>query len=110
MANFFRSQPTKVKLQQLTGSTTAGSRGESDKTWQTIETVYASIKTLRGDEMPIGRQIDARATHQVEMHYTATATPLTRILHGSKVYNIESIDNVEQLNRWLILQCVEVVE
>ena len=109
MANRFPSPPKRVQLQKQTGSETADSRGASTKTWQTIETVYASIATLSGDEVAIGRQIEARATHHLEMHYTATITPLVRIKHGDVFYQVEAIDNVQQRNRWLILQCEEVL-
>lgn len=105
----FPAPPKRVQLQQLRGSDTAGSRGGTQKTWTTIETVYASIMTVRASELVIGQQIEARATHTIEMHFTATMTPQTRIKHGEKFYQVDAINNVEQRDRWLIIQAIEVI-
>lgn len=110
MPNFnFPHPPKRVQLEQLRGSDTAGSRGESEKTWTVIETVYLSIATVTGREVVVGRQIDARTTHIMEGHYTATITPQTRIIHGSDIYEVVFSDNVEARGRWMMVQCMRLV-
>ena len=110
MAKFrFPSPPKRVQLQQLRGSDTAGSRGESEKTWTRIETVYLSIQTVTGNEVVIGRQIDARTTHMMEGHYTATVTPETRIVRDDDTYEVLFSDNVDERDRWMKIQCMRVV-
>lgn len=97
-----------VHIQAVSGSTGAGTRGQSQGSWSTVETVQASVRAIGGNERTFGREIVAVATHEVGMHYTANATERRRLLWGTRPLHIEAIDNVEERNLWLHLACREV--
>ena len=100
----------KVVVQQLTaGSTAAGSRGQSQKTWADKATVQASIEPLDGREMTLARGIIPTATHRVEMYYTAYATPKARIKFGTRYLNIENVQNIDERRRIVSMLCTEEV-
>lgn len=97
----------RVEIQTLSGTTTAGSRGQTQKTFSTVERTRANIKQLRGDEAIRVRQIIATATHSVVMRYTSTAAVDTRLKFGARIFGIKAVDNIDERNRWLELTCAE---
>ncbi len=71
----------RVQIQtQTAGSTSAGSRGQKQKTWETVAIGQASIKQLTGEEAVVAKQLDARATHDVEMYYNSKVTETARLM------------------------------
>ena len=99
----------KVQVQALSGTTSAGSRGQVQKTFSTVETTQAAIRHLKGQELLWARELYAKATHEVELDYTANVTPTARLKFGSRFLNIGSVDNLEERNRTIRLLCDEVV-
>lgn len=100
----------KVIIQtQTSGSTSAGSRGQSQKTWADAKTVQASIVPLSGRELTLARQTIATATHKVEMYYNTSAVVKSRIKFGSRYLNIENVQNIDERKRKLQLLCTEEV-
>lgn len=96
-----------VELQNLSATTAAGSRGQSTKTFSTVERIWASITQLSGRELINAREIQDSATHTIEIHYTANCTNDSRIVFGSRVFGIESVDNVEERNLDMVLIATE---
>lgn len=97
-----------MEIQTLRGSTSPGTRGQSAKTFGTVATVWANVEQLRGNEAVIAKQIDARSTHAVEMHYTPHARPPARLKIGTRELNILSADNDAERNRTSTLICMEL--
>jgi len=102
-----RSYRHSVDIQTLSGSTTAASRGQSQKSYSTVQTVRGSIEQLRGEEALIARQIHPRATHQVEMYYSDRVNTRARLKFGDRVLNIHQVENRGERDRVLRLLCSE---
>ena len=92
-----------VELQNLTATTEAGTRGQSTKAYLTVERIWVSIEQLSGREAVNAEAIVASATHKIELHYTANCTNASRIKFGTRIFGIESVDNVEERNRDMVL-------
>lgn len=101
---------TRLDVQTLQGSTTVDSRGHSSKAFATVTTIHGAKRQLRGEEAIYARQIDARATHEVEVDYNNWIDERTRLLVSgstSEILEIIAIDNVDARNRTLRLTCGE---
>lgn len=86
----------------------AGTRGQDAGTFKTVETVLASVRQVTGTEVRFGREITATADHLLEMHYTPNLTEQSQLVWGTRTLGVEAIDNIENKNRWLIVDCKEV--
>jgi SPP1 family predicted phage head-tail adaptor len=77
-------------------------------TYATIATVWASIEPLRGKEVILAQQNQSEQTHRVTIRYRAGVNTSMRFKFGSRIMRIISVANVEERNKWLELQCVEM--
>jgi SPP1 family predicted phage head-tail adaptor len=101
---------TRLELQTLQGSTAADSRGHSQQAFAPVTTVYGAVRQLRGEEAILARQIDARATLEVEVDYDSRINERGRLLvEGStaEILEVMAVDNVEHRNRTMRLTCGE---
>lgn len=96
----------RIKIQQLTGSD--DEFGEPLEAYSDWAVVWANVAPLSGREMWQAKQVEATTTHQVEMRYLAGVDAKMRILHGTRVLQIDSVVNVDERNRRMLLQCTEV--
>lgn len=91
----------RVDVQRVTQ--TADSVGQPSQSWATLETRWADLRSV--DAMGGGREftradaISADVSHVVEMRYFDGLTPKDRILFGSRVFEIDSVANVDERNR-----------
>jgi len=88
---------------------TVSNLGEVSRSWSTSTTRWASIKATAHREEERNRQIEDRATHWVTMRHVDGLSPNDRLKYGSRVFNILSVDNVEERDRKMLVRCVEVV-
>lgn len=101
---------TKLDLQTLQGSTSVDARGHSQKAFATVATIYGAKRQLRGEEAVFARQIDVRATHEIEVDFDGRIIEQARLLvdgSTSDVLDIIAIDNVESRDRTMRLTCGE---
>ena|GEM_PF-4774704 len=101
---------TKLELQTLQGSTSAGTRGHSQKAFAAVTTIYGAKRQLKGEEAILARQINAQATCEVEVDYDSRITERARLLvdgSTSRALDIITVDNVEERNRTMRLLCGE---
>lgn len=98
-----------LALQALAGSTTAGTRGQSQQTMQTIASVYGNVEDLTGRELVQAREIIATATHSVETHYNSAIAPKARFLWGDIPLNIEAVLNPDGRGRFMRVLCTREV-
>lgn len=68
---------------------------------------WASVVPLSGKELERAREVIANATHEVRVRYRVGITTQKRIFHDERILNIESVRNVDERNRELVLICVE---
>lgn len=99
--------PKRVTIQNP--STARNSFGEEDVTWATFATVWASIEPLRGVEQIQVQQVQGSVSHKITMRWISGLTPKMRILFKNRIFEIESIVNVQERNEKLELSCVEKV-
>lgn len=78
--------------------------------WQPCKTVWASIKPLRGREYWDAKKKSAEQNYKITTRYHDGVTTDMRIQYKNKVFDIESIANVEEKGIMLEMQCVEYIE
>lgn len=91
-----------------TSSQTQTTSGEPVLTWVTHVSAWASIRPISGLERIDADQTTASATHRVEMRYQAGVTEKMRVAFDGRIFGIESILNVQEANKVLILKCREL--
>lgn len=95
-----------IALQSATSVTDPD--GHPSRTWSTYATVYARIWTLQGREQVLAQQNQTVLSHDFTIHYRSDVTASHRLMFGSRVFDIEYVINVGEMNRWLTLRCTEV--
>lgn len=70
----------------------------------------ASVEPLRGREFFAVEETQSEVSHRVMIRYSTTVAvlkPKDRVLLGTRAFDIQSVINREERNRWLELMCVE---
>lgn len=83
--------------------------GSPVETWQTICEVWASILPLRGQELFQAQQWQSKISHKVTIRYRSGISPRYRVLFGDRVFEVETVINVTELNRDVQMLCSEVL-
>jgi SPP1 family predicted phage head-tail adaptor len=99
----------RIEIQSPTLS--VGDSGETVQDWDTIENgaVWGSVEPLKARElMESGRQL-GEVTHRIRCRYVAGVSPKCRVLHGARVYQIESVINGEERGIMLEMLAFEVL-
>ena len=92
---------------EIQSVTETNADGEVTEAWATDDTVWGSIEPLRGKEIFEAGQVESRATHRIRIRYYSGLTPTNRFKFGSRIFNIESVANVEERNVEIEALCVE---
>ena len=98
--------------QQITIQIAAKSRGVSGEqidTWQTYNTVWASVQTSGGSESFYNPQLVAMSTHKIKTRYIAGVKPTMQILWRGRILDIVHIDDSRQRQGELFILCQERV-
>ena len=69
--------------------------GEPIKTWNDVNTVWASVEPIRGREFVAAAEIHSEVTTRIRMRYRTGMSPKMRVYAGGKYYRIESVLNFE---------------
>ena len=83
--------------------------GEAVDSWNTIFSPWASISPLVGREFFSAQQVNSEISIKIIIRFDARVTSLNRITKGNKVYEILSVINDYDDNRFLVLMCKEVM-
>lgn len=75
--------------------------------WNDFAVAWASIAPLVGREYFYAHQITAEVTHRIRMRYRKDINSKMRITLGERVFNIESIIDMEERHVYLELLCRE---
>lgn len=98
----------RIAIQSLSTSTDAG--GGQSASFSTAVTVWASCRSVGGNESVIGDQLQATNTLEFIIRYYSSLTPKHRILYNSKNYNIERIQvNLEGKEKYQVITATEGV-
>lgn len=77
--------------------------------WAPHREVYAKKEPITGRELFLARQARSEATVKFTIRFPKGLNPpldeTMRLVHGAKVYHIESIVDFEERGEWLILAC-----
>jgi SPP1 family predicted phage head-tail adaptor len=76
--------------------------------WQTDATVWAQIKPVSGVESLVGMQLQDSVTHDIIMRYRQLKAK-QRIKFGDRLFNIQSVIDIEERGRWLQIRAEEGV-
>lgn len=97
----------KVLLQSMTdGKDTDGAPSETPTA---LASVWAAIRPVNANEVFRAAHFEGDVTHIITIRYRSDVTPKTRILYGTRVFDIRSVLNVEERNRELELTATEIV-
>ncbi len=96
-----------VAIQASTPSRDAA--GKTSQSWSTAASVRAAFISHTGREFVQAQQIQAEMTHMVRIRHYSGLTTKHRLLFGSRVLGILSIDHRFERGREMIIQCKEAV-
>jgi SPP1 family predicted phage head-tail adaptor len=94
---------TPVQFQRLVR--TADGAGGFTQTWRNLQgaPTRAQVKSMSGNERFASARVEATATHKVTIRYFAGLTEADAVVFGGRRANIRFINNVEQGDRWMVL-------
>lgn len=102
-----RSLKHKITFQEQTD--TLNEYGEAENTWNDIVTVWASIKTINGNEKFLSSQDFQTLTHKIRVRYSDQINSKQRIMFGTREFNILAVLNIFEANKELEILVEEAV-
>lgn len=97
----------RVALQSV--ALTADAVGGQTETPATVATVWAAVEAVGGTEYQAQDGVHGALTHRVRIRYRTGITRTMRVLWGTRVLEIESVEDPDDRQRELHLLCREVV-
>ncbi len=98
----------KIQIQEPIRSEDGGGGGEI--AWRYVAEVWAKIVPISGREDVNAEKRRGRISHMVTLRWRQGVRPTQRIVHGTRVLHIESVNDPGERRRWLICGCVERTE
>lgn len=92
----------KITIQKLVK--TATSTGGFDESWVNVANVWAKIKNMSGTELVRADQLGATAFSDFTIRYRAGLNETMKIVYRGVDYQIRHINNIEELDRFLIIK------
>jgi len=99
----------------IQASSTAPVNGESQTSWSTIATLRGKVETLTMREQFQQSAFAEQVSHKITLRYPGASIVIKpgyqAVLtspDGTHTYKIQSIDNVQQRNRVLVLMALEI--
>jgi len=89
--------------------TTRDSGGRISSGFSTIASVYANVVPKSGKEVYKQGKLIGSVTHEITIRYRTDITNASRISFNNKFFNIRSIINIDERDRYLKLMCEEGV-
>lgn len=75
----------------------------------TVATIWGRVEPLTGREFSEVAASGAETTHKIRIRHFAGLTRKHRLLFGSRVFAIESVMDVDERDREMIVMCKEEV-
>lgn len=86
---------------------TRDSYGQPVASWVSVATVWAAIEPLSGRELIAAQAVQSEITTRISLRYLPGITSAMRVVHGTRIYNIKTLLNLDERNRELQLMCSE---
>ncbi|MBD1373717.1 phage head closure protein [Hazenella sp. IB182357] len=84
------------------------SEGAFTTVWTDVATIWAGIKPLRGREYFQAAAVQAENTVRFHIRYRKGIEPAMRILYDSRIFDIQSVIDVNERHKEIELMCKEV--
>lgn len=85
------------------------SYGQPVENWVDWKTVWAKIRPIRGREYYQAHQVSAEVTTELYMPFTKGITPVMRIKHCNRYFEILGVIDIDDMHQETMLMCKEVV-
>lgn len=96
-----------VELQQVVK--TRDDHGGAGRAYVAYATgVWAGIMYVSGTEKETGQQVSGETSHKIKIRYDSRVVNTDRVKFGDRIFEINSVNNPGEQNRWLVLYCREV--
>jgi len=79
--------------------------GESVAVWVTYGNKYAKITFLSGSETLISNQVNSLLSNEITIRWDGGVRADMRVVFKGRFYNIDSIDNIDERDKKMILSC-----
>lgn len=94
-----RAGELRHRLELFNVSRTTSNTGMVGIGYEFVRKIWGSIETLSGNELTQARQSFPRATNKIRMRYVKGLNEAMQIKHKGLIYNIDSVNNVDQRNK-----------
>ena len=91
------------------GTETKDGSGFASTSWAEHVATWAKIEPMAGREYLGNDQVESDTTHKFIMRYTSGVLPKMRIVYDSRYFDIQSVINMKEESRFLIVMAVERV-
>lgn len=88
-------------------ATTPDGAGGSDVSWIEFASVWAKVRPRYGSEKLFADAITSTTTHIITIRYLTGLRPRMRFVEGGREFDILSIVNVDEADKWLSCLCRE---
>lgn len=82
--------------------------GGFTSTWVNSDSIWAAIWPVSASETVKAMQTTMTITHRIRIRWRAKVKPQWRLKFGERIFNIVSIINPNEDNRWLDIMAKEV--
>lgn len=79
--------------------------GAPDEAWANLVTTWAAIEPMRGKEFMESQAVNSAVATRIRIRYRNGIDATMRVKHGTTIYSIEAVINLELRNRELHLMC-----
>lgn len=97
------------RLELQSATDTLDSYGQPTRAWATYSTVWANVIPTGGSEPQVADQQNPQVSFKITIRYQAGVSSTHRAIMGARVFNFQSVLNVDERSRWLEIQATEQV-
>jgi SPP1 family predicted phage head-tail adaptor len=97
----------RLELQALTETADGG--GGFTELWAKVTIVWGSVQPITASERFRAMSLETPITHRIEIRYRNDVTTKSRLLLGSRIFNVRSAVNVDERNKYLEILAEENV-
>lgn len=82
--------------------------GEPAQSWSEVATVPAHIEPMGGREALVAGQLNAMSSYAIRLRFYPGLSTRMRVRYGDRVFEIVTVQNVDERNREIVLSCIEI--
>ncbi len=86
---------------------TSDGQGGWTEAWETIATVWVSLKPKKAYEKFQALQMQTPKNYEIGMRYRAGVTTKNRFLYGDRIFDIKEVINTDEKNMFLQILAIE---